>query len=101
MNLLTLIQGKSKTLPPGCVITGIDAVVAHIERADAHWLRAKKDADDALFYFDVIYRTNQAFEGILKEAYSVLTFKDASKMNPYEIEEYFINKATFKEHVLK
>ena len=37
---------------------------------------------------DVVYRTNQAFEGALKEAYVVLTGEAAGRKTPNDIEKY-------------
>ena len=39
------------------------------------------DENDENFFTDVIYRTNHAFEGILKEAYQILANKNADKKN--------------------
>jgi hypothetical protein len=53
-----------------------------------HFRRGREEADDDSFN-DVVYRTNQAFEGILKEAYVVLTGKDASKLRPVDLESHY------------
>lgn len=71
----------------------------HIERAETYWERAKHESDIVLFT-DVIYRTNQAFEGMLKEAYSVLAEKKPSRIAPHKIEEYLSDAGLFKERVL-
>lgn len=87
MDLRKILAEKSKRFPDGKIRPGIDAVIIHIERAEKYWLKAQSEEDDGLFT-DVIYRTNQAFEGALKEAYSVLTGKDSSKLTPNQIEKH-------------
>lgn len=99
MNLTALFHEKSLAFPLSFNKHGINAVILHIERAQLYWQRAKNESDSLLFT-DVIYRTNQAFEGILKEAYAVLTGKDASKLASHKIEEYFAQAALFRPRVL-
>ena len=74
-------------------------MISHIEVAERHWLRAKKEREDTLFT-DVIYRTNHAFEGALKEAYFILNGKDAAKKTPNEIERFLLENKIFKERVM-
>lgn len=80
MDLLKIIRSSVKRLPDGYKSSGVDAVILHIERAEKYWVNAKEDSDEIMFT-DVIYRTNQAFEGALKEAYLVLAEKDPNKKN--------------------
>src|SRR5207253_11231210 len=51
-------------------------------------------------YTDVIYRTNHAFEGILKEAYITLADKPADKLTPFEIEEYLLKSNALRGRVV-
>lgn len=98
MDLLKEIREKIKsgtTSSGGC---GLDSVLTHIEIAERHHLRAKKDRDEHL-YTDVIYRTNHAFEGILKEAYIILAEKPADKLSPFEIEEYLLQSNALRSRV--
>jgi hypothetical protein len=99
MDLTSIIREKRKSLPAGFNLDGLNAVLEHLARAEDYWNRARRDADEGLFT-DVIYRTNQAFEGILKEAYSVLTNKDASRTTPHAIEEYLASSSVLKERVM-
>lgn len=59
---------------------GLQSVVTHIEIAEKY-LSKGIDENDENFFTDVIYRTNHAFEGILKEAYQILANKNADKKN--------------------
>lgn len=75
------------------------AVLTHIEVAEKYHNRANLEKNDNL-YTDVIYRTNHAFEGILKEAYNILEEKRQTKLSPYEIEEFFSKKEVLKDRVM-
>lgn len=72
----------------------------HVEMAERHLIRARAENDDDL-YNDVIYRTNQAFEGMLKEAYTVLTDEDGSKLSPHQIEQHLLQEKVFVARVLE
>lgn len=79
----------------------LDAIRLHLERAEVYYLQGNTDS---AFYTDVIYRTNQAYEGSLKEAYKVLankTDEEVKKEKPYKIETYFETNSVFKERVLE
>jgi hypothetical protein len=72
-----------------------------LDRAEIYYQSGKKDAH---YYNDVVYRTNQAFEGALKEAYKVLggkTDEETTRKTPNDIEKYFKENNVFKERVLK
>lgn len=99
MDILKNIKNKIKTISGYINIEGLESVITHIERAEALLnLGQKTDEDD--YFTDVIYRTNHAFEGILKEAYSILADRNASKKSPHEIEEFFNSENIFNERVL-
>ena len=78
---------------------GLQSVVTHIEIAEKY-LSKGIDENDENFFTDVIYRTNHAFEGILKEAYQILANKNADKKNIFDIEKYLLNENIFNERVL-
>jgi hypothetical protein len=99
MDLLDLIRTQIASLPAGVHLRGLQSVLRHIEVAYQHFSRAKKENDDSGFT-DSIYRTNQAFEGSIKEAYRVLTGCDPQNMRPYDIEQYLEQKEIFGERVL-
>jgi hypothetical protein len=100
MDLLDLIRKQIDALPGGEHLRGLKSVLLHIETAYRHFARAQSDGDDSLFT-DTIYRTNQAFEGSVKEAYRVLAGKDPSKTRPFEIEQYLERQNIFPDRVLK
>ncbi len=100
MDLLDLIRNQINALPDGEHLRGLKSVLHHIETAYKHFARAQTEGDDSLFT-DTIYRTNQAFEGSVKEAYRVLANKDPSKTPPYEIERYLEKHNIFRDRILK
>ena len=99
MDLLESLRAKLKTLPQGQYSAGLQAVVSHVDIAFRHLQRAQQSGDDSLFT-DAVYRTNQAFEGSVKEAYRVLADSDPSKMRPFDIENYLEKNNVFKARVL-
>jgi len=99
MDILNLIRKKSQILQTHEKFMGLDAVITHIETAEKYLSRGKEEKDEN-FYTDVIYRTNHAFEGILKEAYTVFTDKNDTKITPYEIENYLASNNRFKQRVM-
>lgn len=99
MDILQTIHDKTRLLPQDNLALGVKAVITHIETAEKYLIRAKKENDENLFT-DVIYRTNHAFEGILKEAYSILAEKDASRKTPNEIEQYLADHNIFKPRLM-
>jgi hypothetical protein len=79
-------------------IDGISAAVRHIEVAERYLTRGRDERDDDAFN-DVIYRTNQAFEGMLKEAYRVLTGSDTAKLSPHQIEQRLLEAKILSQRV--
>ena len=99
MDLLDLIKEKIKVFLDTEQLQGLESVIHHIEISEKHFTKAKNSGDDYLFT-DVIYRTNHAFEGILKEAYAILTGKDPSRITPFKIEKYLDENKILKDRVL-
>jgi len=99
MDLLNEIKLKAERFPKDYRTIGIEAVLLHIETAEKYFKRAKEESDENL-YTDVIYRTNHAYEGILKEAYLMFADKESENINPYEIENYFLDNNIFNDRVL-
>ena len=99
MDLLKEIRDKIKSNVALSSGRGLESILAHIEIAERHHLRAKKDRDEHL-YTDVIYRTNHAFEGILKEAYITLADNPADKLTPFEIEEYLLKSDVLRGRIV-
>ena len=98
MDLLKIIRQKGKVFAATESNEGIQAILIHLEVAEEHFKKAKTTGD--YLYTDVIYRTNQAFEGALKEGYRVFTGRDPAKISPYEIEKYIDQNRVLKERVL-
>lgn len=99
MDLVDALRRKIETLENGDYTPGLKAVLLHIETAFGHLARGQKDDSETAFT-DAIYRTNQVFEGSIKEAYRVLTEKDPGKISPAEIESYLEQKGLLRERVL-
>jgi hypothetical protein len=99
VDLVALLRAKIDTLPQGDYTAGLRAVLIHIERAYKH-LTSGQTQDDPQAFTDAIYRTNQAFEGSIKEAYRVLAGKNPEKKKPFEIEAYLDENSVFKPRVL-
>lgn len=89
MDLLKAITDKVTSLAEWKGSSGIESVLLHIQIAERHHQRARDNRDEHL-YTDSIYRTNHAFEGILKEAYLTLAEKTPDTLTPYQIEEYLL-----------
>jgi hypothetical protein len=99
MDLVDTLRKKIVVLEDGDYIPGLKAVLLHIETAFRHLSRGQESDDDTAFT-DAIYRTNQAFEGSVKEAYRVLADQDPAKKRPYDIENYLEQNNTFRSRVL-
>ncbi len=99
MDLLSEINRRILHLGTHDRVNGLKAAVRHIEVAERYLSRGRQEQDADTFN-DVIYRTNQAFEGMLKEAYSILGNGGKKQLSPYEIEQHFLNKKRLTERVL-
>ncbi|GHT93222.1 hypothetical protein FACS1894140_6190 [Spirochaetia bacterium] len=73
-------------------------VLTHINRSELYFEKALSD-DDEMYFTDVIYRCNHAYEGVLKEAYSILFGKDSSKQTPDKIEKDFLSNNVINDRV--
>lgn len=98
MDLLKVTMDKCNYFSDTLTSQGLRSVVSHIEIAERHFDKGRQGED--YFFTDVIYRSNQAYEGSLKEAYRVLTGNQSEKLSPYEIEKYFEKGTLLKERVL-
>ena len=99
MDLLKLLKDKAEHFSVSEEDRGVSSVVSHIGIAEKHYENGRS-GDDYLFN-DVIYRSNQAFEGALKEAYRIITGDNPNKITPYKIEKYFEDNSVLKERVLQ
>jgi hypothetical protein len=100
MDLVDILRKKIDVLRDGEYVLGLKAVLLHIETAFRHLARGQDTEDDTAFT-DAIYRTNQAFEGSIKEAYRVLAGQDPERKRPYDIENYLERNNIFRNRVLK
>ncbi|VWB45276.1 hypothetical protein BPS26883_02074 [Burkholderia pseudomultivorans] len=99
MDLVDTLRKKIDVLDEGEYVPGLRAVLLHIETAFRHLSRGQ-ETDDETAFTDAIYRTNQAFEGSIKEAYRVFARQDPSKKRPYDIENYLEQNNVFRNRVL-
>lgn len=98
MDLLKLIGDNSNALAGSTFETGLGAVIRHLKRAEVYLLKGREQ-DDEDYFNDVIYRTNQAYEGILKEAYELFTSKVGSKLRTTALEQHFANESILSARV--
>lgn len=99
MDIVELLRKKIATLDEGDYMPGLRAVQLHIETAFHHLSRGQETSNDTAFT-DAIYRTNQAFEGSIKEAYRVLAEQDPARKRPFDIENYLETEGVFRLRVL-
>lgn len=99
MDLFSILKAKFESLQQGEHTTGLRAVLSHLDAAVGHLARGQRCGEEAAFT-DVIYRTNQTFEGSVKEAYRVIAGKDPSGSTPFKIEEYLDKEGVFRQRVL-
>lgn len=99
MNLLKGIQDKTDIVNSYKSTTVLDSIITHIQRAETYLNRGREEEEED-FFTDVIYRTNQAYEGILKESFKVFTREDHLYKPLHKIEEYFDQNNIFNKRVL-
>jgi hypothetical protein len=99
MDLLSILRARCDSLPAGDYTLGLNAVVQHIAAAERHLARGREQVDESAFT-DVIYRTNQAFEGAMKEAYRVLTARSPARTAVAEIESFLTTSNVLRPLVL-
>jgi hypothetical protein len=79
-----------------------DSILIHLERAE-HFYRLAEELNDSQYYNDVVYRTNQAYEGVLNYAY--ITFsgdydeEGNCNLTTNEIEKYFMEEQVFNQRL--
>ena len=101
MDILKLIKNQvDEALSVEPKLIGLNSVLTHIERAE-FLLNKAVELEDEHLYTDVIYRTNHSYEGILKEAYEILTEQKAGNKTPYDLENYFLNNNILNERVIE
>ncbi|MDB4837004.1 hypothetical protein OAH87_00860 [Marinomonas sp.] len=100
MDILKEIKGKLSKVSDEDRPKGINAVLAHIEISEKYYVKGIAEKDEH-YFTDVIYRTNHAFEGILKEAYEVIQEQNASNKSPYEIEQFLADNDLLNARVMQ
>lgn len=98
MDIVEVVREAAGRLPEGEYSVGLSAIIRHLETAIRHYQRDPIEEPDC--YTDSIYRTNQAYEGSLKEAYRALAEKDPSGKTPNEIEKYLESNSVLRQRVL-
>lgn len=99
MDIIATLRRKIEHAGAGDHLQGLLAMFTHVEVAYRHLKRGQKNADETAFT-DAVYRTNQAFEGGLKEAYGVLAKKNLERARIFDIEQFFIKSNVFRKRVL-
>ncbi len=86
MDTLKLLNKKIEQIKSEEYMIDLSYIIVHISRAEKYFElgREKKEPE---YYNDVIYRTNQAYEGGLRCAYKILLEKDHALKSTYQIEE--------------
>lgn len=97
MDLLKLINDKCSFFSDPEISQGLKSVILHLETAERHFDRGKQGED--YLFTDVVYRSNQAYEGSLKEAYRVLTGYPPERLTPYDIEQHLKKNNILRERV--
>jgi hypothetical protein len=98
VDLLKFISENSSALNGSPFEKGLTAVIRHLKRAEGYLLMGRNNGDEDYFN-DVIYRTNQAYEGILKEAYELFTGETVGKLRTVDLEQHFVKKSILSERV--
>lgn len=98
MDLLKILKEKSTYFSSLDEDVGVLRVIGHIEIAETHFQNASTEGE--YLYNDVVYRSNQAFEGALKEAYRIIIGKEPQKTSLHKIELLFEREDILKERVL-
>lgn len=101
MDILKLIEEQIKIIKAHDHSAYLDQIFSHLTRAEFYY---KQGANDEQYFNDVIYRSNQAYEGALREAYKVLAKKhddELSKAALIKIETHFKENKIFRERVLR
>lgn len=101
MDILKIIEEQILSIKKVDSSSYLDSIFTHIERAEFYYSKGKNDVN---YFNDVIYRSNQAYEGALKESYKVLADKseqEVFKKSPDEIEKFLESNDIFRDRVLQ
>lgn len=100
MDILNSIKEQISLIKKRTNKIDLSDLIVHLERAEYFYAEGKETQDDN-FFTDVIYRTNQVFEGALREAYKVLSKQEKKRINTFEIEKYFSSNKILNDRVLQ
>src|SRR4051812_20660025 len=101
MDVLQAIEMQIQGIQAEDNSTYLIQIYTHIQRAELYF---KQGETDEQYFNDVIYRSNQAYEGALREAYKVLAAKPEEELNRTtlnKIEMHFRDNNIFRERVLQ
>lgn len=100
MDILNSVKEQVSLLKKRTNKIDLSDLIMHLDRAEYFYNQGREEEDEH-FYTDVIYRTNQAFEGILREGYKILSKQEKKRINTYDIEKYFLTNGILKNRVLQ
>ncbi|MDM1352459.1 hypothetical protein HX014_18035 [Myroides marinus] len=101
MDILKEIEQQINSIKKVDNSTYLDSIFTHIDRAESYYILGKTDNN---YFNDVIYRSNQAYEGALKESFKILankTQEEVIKKNLNNIESFLETNSIFRERVLQ
>lgn len=78
---------------------GFNFALTHVEVAQSHFDTARSSGVD-YYYSDVIYRSNQAYEGLLKTAYNHLNSGSSGNTSTFQIETYIKDSSRISGRVI-
>jgi len=99
MDILNAIKEKVDIIRKRSDKIDLSDLLLHLERAEFYFQQGRESQDDN-YFTDVIYRTNQAFEGGLREVYNVQAKKGRRNIKTHEIEKYLLDNNILKSRVL-
>lgn len=99
-NLIASLKNKIDTLEDSISASTLSAVALHIDSAGRHLIRGQQDHDSSA-YSDAVYRSNQAFDCCIKEAYRALGGRNPSAKSLSDIENYLTHHKIFRSRILK
>lgn len=103
MDILKSIKEQVKEIKGLSTKYSLEQIITHIERAELYYIEGMDKVDEN-YFTDVVYRTNQAFEGSLRQSYMILadkSEKQTKNKRTFDIEDYFESNSIFNDRVLK
>jgi hypothetical protein len=99
MDLLSEFRNRTDAISDAACRRGVEAVLQHIEAAERYHQDVRfHEREEHLN--DIVYRTNQAFEGMLREAYAKLAPPSSRNVSAHDIEQYFSSSGLLPSRVL-